>query len=242
MPRHFGCSVSGPANVALGRACQDAWAGRSWRVHGSLATSAIAVADGLGSRPKSRTGARAAVSVALVGARRWSDNPALGTSWLVRWIEAEWRFAIGPEAPEDCCTTCLLAVHSPERGLLIGGIGDGLGLISTGQGIDSALPRRNAEAFSNETLALGSPHRASDWAFETIPTPTGQWTIILATDGVSDDLKEDKLDHFVCWVNEVGGLRRPGASLRRALQNWPTAQHLDDKTIAVLKSNPKTYG
>ena len=62
---------------------------------------------------------------------------------------------------------------------------------------------------------------------------------MLVTDGIADDLRPDKLDAFVKWLRDEIG-RKPKnerlTALRRALREWPTPAHLDDKTLAVLLS------
>jgi hypothetical protein len=60
---------------------------------------------------------------------------------------------------------------------------------------------------------------------------------VLASDGVSDDLRPDRLADFVAWLKDEIAALQPVArwrSLRRELTEWPTPRHLDDKTIAVL--------
>ena len=235
--RHFGCSVIGPGNIKRQNPCQDAWASRSWNTSDGGIISAIAIADGMGSKLHADVGAKAAVSVALQAARRWGENTYLNSGWLTRWIEAEWRYAIDARNPRDCCTTCLLAVHAPRKGIIMGGLGDGLALFTDNKKIQLALSGRREDDFGNQSLALGAPHRASDWQFEEIIDLPDQWMVILATDGVSDDLQPSKMHEFTAWLESLKTLKQPGAALRRSFRNWPTKGHTDDKTIATLFKN-----
>jgi len=235
--RHFGCSVIGPGNLKRHNPCQDAWAYRSWKNSDGKITSAIAIADGMGSKPHAHVGAKAAVSVALQAARRWGGNTYLNSSWLTRWIEAEWRHAIGDRNPRECCTTCLLAVHTPRKGIIMGGLGDGLALFSENTKMRLSLSGRRENDFGNQSLALGAPHRVSDWQFEEILNLPGQWMVTLTTDGVSDDIQPSKMHEFTAWLESLKILKQPESSLRRSLRNWPTKGHTDDKTIATLFKN-----
>ena len=95
---------------------------------------------------------------------------------------------------------------------------------------------RGTDSFGNETLALGAPHRIDDWWIAIDPPGRGR-TVVLATDGIADDLDPERLDTFVDWlVAEIDGLA-PAARWRRIcaeLRDWPVPRHVDDKTIAVL--------
>lgn len=229
----FGCSVTGPGNTKRTSACQDAWGRRSWRLSAGVA-SAIAIADGMGSKSESRTGARAATTCALNAARRWTELPSVGTDWLIRWFEAEWRYSLGTLDPKECCTTCWLIVSAPGLGVLVMGLGDGLAVLAEENGELQCISGREPENFTNETAALGTHHKASDWKVSFFPDNGRNRTAILATDGVADDIKDDKLDSFVDWIRSTGELKNPGRGLRRALERWPVKAHSDDKTIAAM--------
>jgi hypothetical protein len=95
--------------------------------------------------------------------------------------------------------------------------------------------RRDSD-FTDETTALGVPHRIEDWWVAT-PAPASLNAVVLTTDGVADDLHPPRIGGFVEWiVTEVG--RLPSATrprvLRRELTNWPVPHHTDDKTVAAL--------
>jgi serine/threonine protein phosphatase PrpC len=229
----FGCSVTGPGNIKRASPCQDAWGRKSWRIPAGVA-NAIAIADGMGSKSESRTGAQAAKNCALKAAKRWTEHPSVGTDWLIRWLEAEWRYSLGTHDPKDCCTTCWFIVSAPGLGILVMGLGDGLALLAGYSGALECLFGRDPENFSNETVALGTPHKAGDWKVRLFPDDGRYQTAILATDGVADDLLDDKLNSFVGWIRSTGELNNPGQCLRRELQRWPVKGHSDDKTVAAM--------
>jgi len=69
----------------------------------------------------------------------------------------------------------------------------------------------------------------------------GDRTVILCTDGVADDLLSDKHRDFAEWVeDELVPLPASTRwrSLATELRTWPTPHHIDDKTLAVIRSAP----
>lgn len=232
--RFFGAAVRGPQHIKNARPCEDAWKGAEM-----LHAAAVSVSDGMGSKPAAALGAWAATAAALRAARSWASASAVGPDWICRLIEAQWRFAVAPEAPHNCAATChLLAVHS-LGGLVYVGLGDGMGLFQSGSHPVQRLSSRPPSDFVNESLALGVNHRITDWTQARLPLPKEPWIAVLVTDGIADDLRADKLDAFLKWLREDIG-RKPAATrtaaLRQALREWPTPGHLDDKTVAVLLS------
>ncbi|RMG19790.1 MAG: protein phosphatase 2C domain-containing protein [Deltaproteobacteria bacterium] len=229
----FGASVRGPRNRREGRANQDAWA-RASGPFGDL----IVVCDGMGSRPNSSVGARAACAAAKKAVRLWpgtasSADPRL----LVRLVEILWRLELTPRMASDCATTCAMALREPDGNILIAGLGDGLAVIKWADGSLSTLGGRDAGAFGDETLALGTTHEIDDWWIGVEPPGSGR-TVVLATDGVADDIDSSRLAGFVDWLaDDIGPIEAATRwrRLRRELQDWPVPHHVDDKTIAILR-------
>ena len=201
------------------------------------AVRAIAIADGMGSKKYSRQGANAAVASALRAAKNWAAHPQIGTNWLIRWLEAEWRYTLGDLDPNDCGTTCWLAVSSPHAGLLVIGLGDGFALCASGDEEPNIISGRKDDDFSNETLALGVTHKSSDWKVRHFPSTPELWLVVLATDGVADDIRGDRIGSFLQWVKEISSLKHPARGIRRALKKWPVEAHTDDKTVAAITNH-----
>ena len=231
MPAHyFGVSVRGPQHRREKLLNQDAWLGRQTKL-GSF----VAVCDGMGSRPQSVRGARAACRAVRQALRLWvrADQPAL--EMLPRLITPLWKLAISPTPPEQCATTCLFAFLKPSGHVLCGGLGDGLIALRTDEGSQVILGERSG--FGNETLALGCPHRLEDWILRDFHLGTQPFDMLLATDGIADDLQRERLDGFIGWLGEEFKSLPPAQRWRKLtheLKNWPTPNHLDDKTLALL--------
>ena len=87
------------------------------------------------------------------------------------------------------------------------------------------------------TAGLGVAKDIREWRVHIEPEISGETVIMLATDGVADDLLPEKRSSFINFlVAQYGGLPATERSraLAKSLREWPTPRHLDDKTVAVL--------
>ena len=237
--QRFGASVRGLRNADSGGPNQDAWASGSGR-----SGEHVVVCDGLGSRRSSDIGARAACLAVRRAVREWpGTDRGVGATHLVRLVEVLWRLLVAPHSPAECATTCAFVIREPSGALVLAGLGDALVLLRRADGETLRFGGRPAGAFGYETLALGTSHRLDDWWTGVVPSGIGR-TVILATDGVSDDLAEDRYPAFAAWVaNDIGALpplaRR--RRLARELRDWPVPRHSADKTLAVLLESEELH-
>jgi hypothetical protein len=221
-------SVRGPSHARDGLPCQDAWLAVA-DGRGCLAV----VCDGLGSRPRAREGSRAATLATRDAWRLWRRSPVGTVEDLIRLIEAAWRLRLGPVPADEAATTCLVYAEDGHGRAAQAQLGDGMIARRSPDGAVAVHPTRS-RGFGL-TLALGTPHTLADWSFGLVePLGPGE-VLLLATDGVSEDLKADRLGDLAAWVvDELGPLRRPGGALRRELRDWPVPHHQDDKTLLVM--------
>lgn len=230
-PVLFGASVAGPAHLAQGLPNQDAWLTARGR-YGAV----VVVSDGLGSRTNSAFGAKQACRTVRQALAHWPGLAHGGNPKdLVRLLESLWRLNLGEQHAEDCAATCRFALREPNGQVLLAALGDGMTLIEE-QGELTQLGRERGDAFVNETVALGVPHRLQDWYINTLP-PHPNRVAVLTSDGVADDLQPEKLAGFAQWLcDEIAPLAREKRRrrLQRELNQWPVPHHTDDKTVAVL--------
>ena len=130
----------------------------------------------------------------------------------------------------------MFALREPDGRLLLAGIGDGLAIVKGRNDRLVTFGGRGSASFGNDTLAMGAPHRIDDWWIASNPPAAGR-VVVLATDGVADDLEPARMDAFVDWLS--GEIEQLAAAARwrrlcRELRQWPVPNHVDDKTIAVL--------
>ncbi|QFP75007.1 protein phosphatase 2C domain-containing protein [Deinococcus sp. AJ005] len=233
----FGASVTGPAHREADLPNQDAWTAGQFRTADSTVVQYLTVCDGLGSRPRAREGARAATRAARLAIRHWGPAAQASPGQLVRLVELLWRLEVSAHDPQTCATTCLIAAVQTKGDcsrITVATLGDGLAAYSE-NGVVTTVGGRG-DGYANQTVALGTPHHMDAWATRTWETAT-PFSLMLATDGVADDLRPAALPAFVDWLDGVGRHtpRARGPTLRRALERWPVPGHSDDKTIAVLQ-------
>lgn len=221
-------SVLGPAHARNALPCQDAWLAVA-DARGSLAV----VCDGLGSRPRSREGSRAATLATRDAWRLWRRSPAGSVEDLVRLVESAWRLRLERLPPADAATTCLFYAEDRHGRAAQAQLGDGMVARRAVDGSVTVLPARGGGF--GLTHALGTPHSLADWSLALGHTLATGEALILASDGVSEDLEPDRIGDLAAWViDEIGPLQRPGRALARELRNWPVPRHQDDKTLLVM--------
>ncbi|RKG56898.1 protein phosphatase 2C domain-containing protein [Corallococcus sp. AB011P] len=224
---YFGASTVGPRHRSEGKRNEDSWLG----ARGAFGTLVV-VSDGMGSRREARRGAQMACRAVLKAVRAWHKAGAHGLDELLVRIEPLWCSLIAPSIARDCAATCLFALAHVHGQVHVAAIGDGLALLRTQRGMEWVVGPR-ASGFANETDALG--HSAS-WASRSFPRAGGD-VVVLATDGVADDLLPERMNGFVQWLmDDFAGMAPSNRwrALQRELKDWPTPHHTDDKTLVVL--------
>jgi serine/threonine protein phosphatase PrpC len=224
---YFGASAVGPRHRAQGEPNEDSWLG----ARGAFGTLVV-VSDGMGSRRDARRGAKMACRAVLDAVRAWHKAGACSLDELLSGIEPRWCSLIAPSTARDCAATCLFALAHVRGQVYVAAIGDGIALLRTQRGLEWVVGPRSA-GFANETDSLG--HSAS-WTSRTFPREGGD-VVLLATDGVADDLLPERIDGFLQWLmDDFAGMvpAQRWRALQRELQDWPTPHHTDDKTLAVL--------
>lgn len=232
----MGASVRGPEHRRAALPNQDAWLVRRTR-----ALTLAVVCDGLGSRPLSASGSRAACRAVADAVRLWNASSSASPELLLRAVHALWNIRVEGAGRDESATTCLFAVLSASRRLVIAQLGDGLVLLHKASGATTLEPP--ADRFGNTTTGLGIAADLREWRVHIEPALEPGASLLLATDGVSDDILPDRrlelLDHL---VSRFGALPPAGRSraIARELRSWPTPHHQDDKTVAVLWGSETT--
>ena len=226
----MGASVRGPAHRRARQPNQDAWLIRRTRTY-----VLCVICDGLGSRPHAAAGARAACRSVAEAARVWSATPDAPPELLLRLIHAVWNLRVHPLGASDSATTCAFAVAVSDGPLLLAQPGDGLVLAR--QGDQTILLEPPSERFGNTTTGLGVASDLREWRYRISKSTPEQAAILLATDGVADDLLPERRTGFLDALISHYGNRPPDERSRLmsgTLRGWPTSGHRDDKTLAVM--------
>lgn len=234
----WGVSVQGPAHISNQIPNQDAWLIAK---NDSFDIDIFAVADGIGSCPKSDIGSKMACQ-AIVLSLQLMEKYALQSDipMLIRLIHNSWVHLLKQKEilPEEASSTLLCVL---KQGNLLTYIQIGDGLIfgkCLHRNILLSFPNQEEEkAFANVTNALHSRFHIQDWRYHSFEQPH-PFTLFLCTDGVSDDLIQGKEALFLDRLAELSkeqGLGSISAYMTDFLsKRWPTAKHSDDKTIVFL--------
>jgi serine/threonine protein phosphatase PrpC len=227
--KSFGASVIGPGHIAAGVPNQDACAAfhREWG-------DGIVVSDGLGSKPFSDFGSRAACLAVAHTIRCSQPMPDMERTAIADQIKTRWISLVAPLSPSDCAATCLFAFRMKDGLVLMGMLGDGLVAIEKDDGSIVSLSDDKSDGFSNITAALSPRLEAKEWRWLEMREENCQ-SILLCSDGVADDLTD--VNGFVkefCATHRNLSSLSASRRAREMLQKWPTPKHSDDKTIACL--------
>ena len=196
------------------------------------------VADGVGSAINSHIGSNQALNAVQKAIVQWRSLKRNNNAVLIQLIHFYWNLLIHDLNYErkDCSTTCLFVyVEKDTQNTLIGKLGDGMIFLKSNK--DQYMNSRGLDF--NYTQALGSSKNIKDWQIETMNIDFENMKLFLATDGISDDIVENKeedfLDYLISSIEDSDNNKR-SFLLRKIFKNWPTKFHSDDKTICVVWS------
>jgi len=227
----WGASVIGPLHIKNGIPNQDSWMARQYK-WGHV----VVVSDGLGSKPHSDHGSKAACLAVFEAAKSYQNNQQANIADILRLIHASWLVKVAPFSASDCSATCLFAMQIGKI-ITLGRLGDGMITVYGESAEDSFILSDNKqESFSNYTYSLYKEFKLDQWETATIDSSKCK-AVMLCTDGISDDLLPEKKMFFVealysDYTDLVPEERK--RDLRRWLNDWPVPGHTDDKTIACL--------
>jgi len=231
----FGVSVIGPLHQQENRPNEDAWG----RISGSFGIG-IVVSDGMGSKPNARHGAKMVIPAVKEALRYWVKAPNADPVLLLRLIHLHWELKVLPFSAKDSAATCLFAVVTPKNELIMAQLGDGIAVLKENNQQITIL-NHQTKNFGNQTTALGVAKSTKEWSIITKPNFSVGSVILLATDGIADDLITDSLGDFMkVIIDDFANLspQKRGRLLAHELKNWATPNHLDDKTLAILWHRP----
>lgn len=220
-------SVRGKRLEAAERPNEDALLVR--RIGGAVI---VAVADGVGSKPRAAAGSRAAVEAACGAADAWFGG-RLSPAELPALVWKRWQQLLTGR-PEDAASTVALVAVRADSAWVAASLGDTVFRVCPeGRGASS----RARPSFADTTTALGREHRAEDWDVAFGPMFDVGDVALVATDGVAEDIDLERIDEIGARIREVvaqGGEAAAASLLEAQLREWPTVGNLDDKTLAVV--------
>lgn len=235
-----GISVIGERNMKANNPNQDAFG-----IKLSNKTALITVADGLGSCENSNIGSEYAVNCIT----EWVENDLekyefVSDEMLVilnNKLIDRWRFKLSEVNYLTYDTTVLYAIYI-DSNIIVGGIGDGMILCLYDDKTYDLSWGENE--FSNRTVSMGSKNSKELIRSKIISISENSLpvTVLLMTDGISDDLNEKSKQELTKYLHskllEVG-IEQLQNELIDWISNWKTQGHSDDRTLCMLSIGKK---
>lgn len=224
-----GASTVGQTHIENGLPNQDALA-----LIKKKKAIAIAVSDGMGSRPLSQIGSQTAVK--CVSEALDLVDCTVDVESFIRLVCVLWRIRLKDTEISKYSCTCLFSVLF-SNGRLIGGLlGDGVVYARIGQE-EATLTGRNKE-FANLTVPMDKC-AVEDWQWFD-KQARGGICLMLASDGIADDIENGKISSFYdsLYKNSVlskGSKKKRNGCIKWILEHWTRPHSNDDKTLAVMK-------
>ena len=207
----------------------------------------IIVADGLGSCMYSSQGANKIADIiemwimnSLPEFDSLSDSIA---EEMIGRVIFEWKASYDSSYIREYDTTFHVALLY-KGSLLIGGIGDGMALVSYDK-----FPCKDYisthKGFSNITESICSVGSMEEVSHEIITSDSikNRAIVIISTDGISDDLIPEKMNTLPAYFMEAiraNGIASFHLELEDWISDWQTENHSDDKTLCYLMIEMET--
>lgn len=218
----WGVSEIGPLHTKENIPNQDSFIVKkySWGIVG-------VVCDGLGSKKYSHLGAKALVGAIIKAAQLFDFKKDI--QLFEPLVKSLWDINISPYSQDETSTTLLFSIVKNKK-IYIGRVGDGAIAIL---GKESFLLEEDKNMFTNYTIPFGRDEKIQWHIFNDSEIDS----IVMCSDGISEDLKKDKLLDF--FQNYMANYKDMQANkrvyeIKKWLKNWPVKGHSDDKTIVAL--------
>ena len=235
--KQWGISVIGQSHIENNLPNQDAFI-VNFRGNSNKKVLYAAVADGLGSKPRSDSGSKALCRVVKKASRFYKKNSQTSPSDMAMYIQGLWTTEImkfNPVKFSDFSTTALF-VFLYKDNLLVCQLGDGLVCgIFKNEEKNFMLKHGDDDGFANITSSLGPAMSINDWKVGEISCEDLR-ALVLCTDGISTDIEENALSFVQSLFDEYKNVK-PADCLKDAqrwISEWPVKGNLDDKTIVMV--------
>ena len=144
-------------------------------------------------------------------------------------MKSLWDINISPYTENETSTTLLFCIVKNKK-IYIGRVGDGA-IVAFGK--NSLLLEEDKNNFTNYTIPFGRSQKIQWYIFKDSEIDS----IVMCSDGISEDLKKDKLlDFFQNYIENYKDIQsnKRVYEIKQWLKNWPVRGHSDDKTIVAL--------
>jgi serine/threonine protein phosphatase PrpC len=231
--KYFGISVIGEEHIRRKLPCQDACDFEKYK-NGYVAV----ISDGLGSKKHSDIGSKMACKAVIKTVKQMLSNNKIKHSVekLLETIHKNWIELLKNNEISDCSTTCLFAIKYKSK-LIVAQLGDGAIIVISKDRDKSFVLRDDKDnLFSNMTFCLNEKFVKEQWKIKIVDTKN-ILTVILCTDGISEDIKPEYQIQFAkefYLSHKYLRKNQREKRVRKMLKDWHLSGSKDDKTIAYL--------
>lgn len=226
-----GASVTGLTHIHQHMPNQDAFKYRNYG-YGCV----MAVADGVGSDRYSHFGSKAVVQAVHEAFCAYVRGDISRTQ-ITKAIYRHYVSILKKRYQLAASTTCLFAAYIFDQGLYLGMIGDGIicGCINS----QPFVMQKEFDSFTNTVKPLSPQRTNPTWTTKFIPVSRlNSIRLMLATDGVSEDILPNKEPDFASYLIDcISAWRTEDRQIKltNLLEHWETPKSLDDKTIVLFQ-------
>lgn len=234
----WGTSVRGPAHILSKLPNQDHFIITQTKV-GVIAV----VADGLGSKRFSDKGSQEACKTVVKGITAFEKakkrHKPFPVTDLFLLIQREWRRRLSQRGydPVQCSSTCLF-VYITQKNILTARLGDGIiFMLAKNEEENVLITDEKEDCFANTTYSLTSSDILKKQEIAIFKRNAFS-SILLCTDGVSNDITESKHADFIKEIRKTSvqnNRKINSLNMKTTLLNWPVKGHSDDKTIVFIE-------
>jgi hypothetical protein len=184
------------------------------------------VCDGLGSHKFSHIGSKQACHTVIdVMKKYYNTNIMNNIDRILNDIHKRWLDRLKKYNPKESGTTCLFTYIVKDQ-LLVCQLGDGAIFVDNEKAF-----QKDKRLYANETHSLTKTNSIDKWNWKMYNTAS---SVMLCTDGVSEDLKLNKIKVFNEWLFNLSHRFNKNYMMKKELKNWPNKANGDDKSIIYI--------
>lgn len=196
----------------------------------------MVVADGLGTKKHSKIGSSEVCKAVGEATKIWVRKENAPIEYLIKLIHNIWDFNIYPFTKSDCATTCLFSIVLDNGKAILGQLGDGIIYYNTGKGLSVLMERE--DDFLNVTNSMNSAKSTHDWRYKELNLNDYEFTLLMTTDGLSEDIIVEKREDFMYYVlqqiQNKDKQTKKNLSIKKILKACENEYSCDDKTLIIF--------
>lgn len=228
MIRYGGFSAIGQTHLNIGLPNQDSFG--IYRSKKRKKELVLVISDGIGSHKHSDIGSMAIVKAVTKNAHLLYDR-SNKNNFIKKTMKSFFKI-ISPYKPEECGTTCIFSAIFKDR-ICFGQIGDGICCYKINE--EFHILNEKSSDFLNETMSVTVKNSINRWdiKFYNHPNPL---QIMMATDGIADDLVPDMRETFLQRLNDATqckSRKKIEVLIKQLFDNWERPMSYDDKTLLL---------